>query len=469
MTKRVFALAVMAGTVFSAQAQVIGSWNEALIDATRAEPLAGPGFISRAGGMLHLAMYNAVNALNPGQYEPYAGFSYSAPANTSGEAAAATAANLVLKSVLPVGQHAALDARLAAELAGIADPVARMNGIDLGTASAAHMIALRTGDGSADPMPYTPGTNPGDWVPTQAGNPVHPNWGNVTPFGLSSGDQFRPGRLDAYGTMANFLASQEWADNYNEVKDLGKIDRWTPADEEYQIAFFWGNDRDGTSKPPGQLNQITQAYADVQFAGLSAEDRLQQEARLFALVNLAMADAGVAAWDSKYNTDFDLWRPITAIQNGTTDGNPLTDEDATWEPLNHVDPDGPGGPLSADPFSPQFPAWVSGHATFGAAHAGIMAAFFGSDSFSPMLFGTDDPYVPGLQREFDSWSEMAWENALSRLYLGVHYRIDAIDGNQLGFDVAKWTFDNYLRLIPAPSSAVLLGLAGFAAARRRRA
>jgi hypothetical protein len=457
----------LAGCAVGAQGQVIGSWNEALIDATRAEPLAGPGFISRAGAMLHLSMYNAVNALNPGQFESYEGFSYSAPANTSGEAAAATAANLVLKSVLPVGQHAALDARLASELALIADPVARMNGIDLGTASAAHMIGLRAGDGSAGPMPYTPGPNPGDWQPTQAGNPVHPGWGNVTPFGLNTGDQFRPTRFDAYASMADFLASPEWAAEYNEVKDIGRIDRWTPADEEYQIAFFWGNDRDGTSKPPGQLNQITQAFADQAFGALSPEDRLQQEARLFGLVNLALADAGVAAWDAKYNTDFDLWRPITAIQNGGTDGNAATDADPTWEPLNNVDPDG-AGPLSADPFSPQFPAWVSGHATFGAAHAGIMAAFFGSDSFSPMLFGTDDPYVPGLQREFSSWSDMAWENALSRLYLGVHYRIDAIDGNDLGFDIAKWTFDNYLRLIPAPSTAALLGVAVLGAARRRR-
>lgn len=468
MQSNKIALALVAGTLWTAStsAQVIGSWNEALMDATRNQPLAGPGYISRAGAMLNLAMYNAANALNPGQYESYEGFSYAAPANTSGTASAAVAANLVLKSVLPAGQHAALDARLASELSAIADPVALNNGIDLGIASASHMIALRASDGSSIPTPYIPGPNPGDWVPTQPGDPVHAHWGNVTPFGLNSGDQFRPDRLENYGTMSNFLQSQEWADNYNEVKALGSINSWTPADEEYQVAFFWANDRDGTFKPPGHLNSITQTYADVAFAGLNAEDRLQQESRLFALLNLAMGDAGVAAWDSKYNTDFDLWRPVTAVQNGSTDGNAQTDEDATWQPLNNIDPDG-AGPMAADPFSPQFPAWVSGHATFGAAHAGIMTAFFGSDSFSPMLFATDDPYVAGLEREFDSWSEMAWENAISRLYLGVHYRIDAIDGNALGYDVANWTFDNYLRQIPAPGSVSVLAI-GLVLVRRRR-
>ncbi len=464
---RVMAVAAVAGMCASAfGTNVIAQWNEAFIQATRDQPLAGPGFISRASAMMHVAMYNAVNAVNGG-YESYGGFNGSAAGNTSREAAAAVAANQVLKSVLAPNQHAALDSLLNTQLAGIADVAARNNGIMLGMSAANHMINLRSGDGSGNPISYTPGTNPGDWQPTQPGNPVHPHWGNVQTFGLNNGSQFRPNRLESYGTMDNFLQSQEWADNYNEVKALGSIDSWTPADEEYQVAFFWGNDRDGTSKPPGQLNQITQAYADRAFQGLSAEARIEQESRLFALVNLAMADAGIAAWDSKYNTDFDLWRPITAIQNGDFDGNDQTAGDPNWQPLNNVDPDGPG-PMTADPFSPQFPAWVSGHATFGAAHAGIMAAFFGSDSFEAMSFGTDDPYVPGLTREFDSWSEMAWENALSRLFLGVHYRIDAVDGNALGFDIAQWIFANYLRRVPAPGGVALLAVAGLAASRRRR-
>ena len=459
----VAALCTWQGTTVCAQ-DVILSWNEALIQATRNDPLNGPGYISRAGAMMHTAMYNAVN---DGSHESYEGFNYAAPANTSRKAAAAVAAHGVLTSVLPASQHNALHAQLNWQLSQIADPVARANGINMGVASANHMLQLRAQDGHNSTQPYTFGTNPGDWVMTQPGDPIHSHWGNVAPFTLASGSQFRPNRLTNYGTMENFLASDEWATNLNEVKALGSVNSWTPADDEYQMAFFWANDRDGTAKPPGHMNMITQTFAEREFAGLDEDTRMQQQARMFALVNLAMADAGIAAWDSKYNTDFDLWRPTTAVQNAHLDGRLDTEADPNWEPLNHIDPDG-DGPMTADPFSPQFPAWVSGHATFSAAHASILEAFFGSDTFDPILLGTDDPYVLGLEREYSSFSQMAWENALSRLYLGVHYRIDAIDGNALGYDVARWTFANYLRPVPAPAGSVVLAMGMLVCARRRR-
>ena len=455
------ALAVCAGT----RADVITDWNQLYREAIRQAP-NGPGEIARAGAMMHAAMFNAVNAVDQ-THNAYGGFGVTAGSGTSRAAAAAVAAHSVLTSLYPASLHGAFDSQLATSLGAIPDGPGKTAGITLGNQAANHIIALRSGDGHDADSSYTPGMAPGDWVPTQAGPAVHPQWGNVTPWGLSSGAQFRPNRLAAYGTMANFLASDEYRDQFNDVKENGRIDRWTPADEQYQIAFFWGNDRNGTFKPPGHLNSITQTFADKAFAGLSEDERLSQNARLYALLNIALADAGIAAWDCKYNSQFDLWRPITGIQNADSDGNPNTISDPTWEPLNHVDPDG-AGPLAADPFSPQFPAYISGHATFGAAHAAIMREFFGSDAFDPTLFGTDDPYVQGLQREFSSWEAMARENARSRVYLGVHWQMDGDDGYLTGTGVGEWIFSHYLTAVPTPGSLALIGVAMIPLLRRRR-
>ncbi|MDX9910900.1 MAG: hypothetical protein RBS39_03610 [Phycisphaerales bacterium] len=468
------AAACVAGCAGLASAQdVIELFNGVYQDAIRNETPgalsanAGPGAISRAGAMMHVAMFNAVNA-GTNKYESYGSFEFAGANDASRQVAAAVAAHQVISSLYTSGATLAQSqAALNSVLASVPDGQAKTRGIQLGQASASHIMQLRAGDGWNNTIPYTPGSSAGDWVPTQPGDPVHPHWGNVTPWGIQSGDQFRPNRLASYGTMENFLASQEYADNFNDVKENGRIDRWTPADEEYQVAFFWGNDRYGTYKPPGHLNNITREFIDREWAGLGADERLEKSSRLFALLNIAMADAGIAAWDCKYNTEFDLWRPITGIRNADLDGNPLTLPDENWEPLNHVDPDG-DGPMTADPFSPNFPAYMSGHATFGAAHAAIMREFFGGDSFDPMLFSTDDPYVEGLLREFASWEDMARENGRSRIYLGVHWQVDADDGYLAGTGAGEWIYANYLRAIPSPGGLALLGVGGLVGLRRRR-
>jgi hypothetical protein len=469
-------ISAVAGSVRASD--LIIDWNNVLLDAIRTNPggvgVGGPGAISRTGAIMHAAMFNAVNAVDQTHfsYDPNSTFSPGAAGGADKFAAAAVAANRTLRALYPAALQPIFDARLNSDLASIPDGPAKAAGISLGEYSATHMLALRANDGwDADPS-YSFGSNPGDFQMPQAGSPVHPHWGNVTPFGMTSGSQFRTDRIGAYGSMENFLASQEYTDNFNDVKQNGSIDSWTPADDEYKIAFFWANDRNGTSKPPGQLNQITQTMADRQFAGLNASDRLSQSARLFALLNLAMGDAGVAAWDVKYNTPYDLWRPITGIQQADADGNINTISDPSWQPLNHVDPDGPG-PMSADPFTPPFPAYVSGHATFGAAHAAIMREFFGdSDSIlgGPLTFGTDDPFLPaGYTRTFSSWEDMARENGRSRVYLGVHWQIDADDGYTIGDNLGQWMFDNYLRAVPTPGATMLLAVGAVVGLRRRRA
>jgi hypothetical protein len=478
---RIPVLLLSAGLVVSsaghASADVILDWNNVYLNVLR-QTQGGPGFMSRTGAMVHAAMFNAVNAVDQSHfaYDPAGNFNPGNVAGASREAAAAVAAHRVMSGVYagsPLQGY--FDSTLASSLAAIPEGPAKSAGMVLGDYAGVHMLNTRQNDGwDADPS-YTPVNAPGFWQPTQAGDPISPHWGKVQTWGMMDGAQFRPNRLMAYGTMENFLQSQEYADNYNGnaelgipgVKDLGRVDRWTPDDEEYKIAFFWGNDRDGTYHPPGHLNEITQVVAAQQFAGMTPEERLSQHARLFALTNIAMADAGIAAWDCKYETPFDLWRPITGIQNAHLDGNPQTISDPAWEPLNHVDPDGPG-PMLPDPFSPQFPAYISGHATFGAAHAAVMAAFFGTDEIT-FTVGTDDPYVPeGYTRTFNSFSEAAWENALSRIYLGVHWYIDAVDGNQVGYHIGDWIFAHYLQEVPAPGAGLLLALGGAAAGFRRR-
>ncbi|MBM4074343.1 MAG: vanadium-dependent haloperoxidase, partial [Planctomycetes bacterium] len=144
-----------------------------------------------------------------------------------------------------------------------------------------------------------------------------------------------------------------------------------------------------------------------------------------------------AAWDAKYNTNIDLWRPISAIRLADQDGNSKTTADPNWEPLN--------------PFSPPFPAYVSGHATFGATHAAVMAGYFGTDTCT-FTITSEDPFYKALgaqagPRTYKKFSDAAWENAISRLYLGVHYRFDATDGNRTGTAIGRYAVTSSLRRI----------------------
>jgi hypothetical protein len=422
-----------------AQDEVI-TWDRLLRDTTRA--IGGPPTpLSRSGAMLHTAMYDAVNSIEK-THQAYGGM---VPASNSASqsAAAAAAAHRIMTNLYP-SRAAIFDAQYATSLAAIAPGAARDEGVAVGLAAANNIIALRTGDGSEIVTPYVPGTNPGDWRPDPlhpGQSPATPGWGNVKPWAMTSGAMFRPPPPPA-------LTSPEYAANVNEVKAYGQKNSVIRSAEQTLIGNFWGNDHDGTAKPPGHLNMITETISQMQ--GLS----LAENARLYALTNISMADAGICAWDAKYGTAIDLWRPITAIREADTDGNPDTIADPTWEP--ELD------------FTPPFPAYTSGHATFGAAHAAALAAFFGTDSMT-FTIGTDDGNVPlGYQRTFNSFSAMAIENAESRIYLGVHYRFDATFGNTCGNSIGDYVGDNLLLAVPSPSVAGVLASTGILAGRRRR-
>ena len=419
---------LLLGAARLSAADVVVDWNNVLLDTIRAT--GGPPCpISRAHALLHAAIYDAVNSIDR-RHEPYLDF-VSAPVGASADAAAAAAAHRVLKALFPA-RAAVYDAAVTASLATVPNGPNKTAGVTLGRAVADALLSERADDGTQTNPTYVIGTNPGDWRPTFPDNtspPFNPGWGNAVPWTMIAGDQFRPlGPLNMK-KMSTLLSHPKYADQVNEVKALGSRTSTIRTAEQTRIAYFWANDVNGTYKPPGHLNAITQVVSHDR--GLS----MIENARLFALINLAMGDAGVVAWDAKYNTNIDLWRPISAIRLADTDGNSRTVADRNWLPLN--------------PFSPPFPAYISGHATFSAAHAAVMAGYFGTDSVT-FTITSEDPFYAGLgggSRTFRKFSDAAWENALSRLYLGVHYRFDATDGNRAGTDLGKYVVQNYLRSI----------------------
>jgi PAP2 superfamily len=405
-------------------------WNNVYLEAIRRKGGA-PCPIARAGAMMHAAMYDAVNSID-NTHQPYLS-KIPAPLSSSAEAAAAQAAYVILSHIYPE-QRAMFDLNLEDSLNRISAEDSIQNvqsGQQVGIATAYAMIAQRTYDGSENNTPYTPGNNAGDWRPTGSGDAVTPNWFQVHPFTMTSGSQFRPSRPAGYATKKQLLSSPEYAAQFNEVQQLGSKDSAQRTDEQRQIAFFWANDLDGTYKPPGHLFRMTQIVSQQRQLSLA------ENARLFALVGLALGDAGILAWDAKYATDLDLWRPETAVRLANTDGNPATVKDEAWEPLS-VMRDG------TTRFSPPFPAYVSGHATFGATHAGIMRNFFGTDNVTFKL-DTEDPSVPGVQRSFNSFSSAALENGRSRVYLGVHFQWDADAAYVSGTHLADYVFANFLQ------------------------
>lgn len=441
------ALALLAG---AASADVVTDWQDVYKQAIRFTGGA-PCPVSRGGPMMSLAMYDAINAIDAAidigsSHKPYLHNLLPADPGASREAAAASAA---YHTLLPLYGSNLQCLALILEayndsLSAIPAGPAKTAGVIYGAYIAAEMKGARAGDGSANGFLYEYGANPGDFRVTPDGPNIPaftPHWGACLAYGIQNGAQFRPTRLTDYGSMAGLLTSQEYTDNINGsidvpgVRDLGDRFSTTRTEDQTEIAWFWANDRNGTYKPPGHLVEISQVVSGLE--GLS----LSENARMFALVNMAIGDACIAAWDVKYNTPIDLWRPIDAVRETLDDGNPSTVPVADWLPLND--------------FTPPFPAYVSGHGTMGAAHAGIMAALFG-DEYT-FTVGSDEfavnpglGYPANLTRTFHRFSDAAWENAISRIYLGVHFYFDATDSNTLGYDVAAWIMENYLLPVDCP-------------------
>ena len=393
--------------------QPVIDWNQVLFSLVNT-PGAQPANIqpTRNFAILHAAIYDAVNSIDR-THEPYL-ISVRAPRGASETAAADAAAHTALVGLYPA-QQSSLDTDYMAELAKVADGPAKDKGIRLGQQVATDLLAIRANDGSSViPPPFVAGTNPGDYRPTPPNlpTPVFTTWGQVTPFVLDSGNQFRPAPPPA-------LTSDAYATAINEVESLGSATSTTRTPDQTQIGQFWS--------PPIQnfWNQIAQSVA------LSHHSDLPTTARLFAALNLSFADSVIAFYDAKYT--YNLWRPVTAIRLADTDGNPDTVADPNWLPL--------AGNTAADPSYP------GAHSTISAAGADVLASFYGNKQH----FSVSSPALAGVTRSFSSFSAAAEEAGLSRIYAGQHTRIDHVAGLALGHDVADFVLHN--SLLPAKGSA----------------
>ena len=437
---------------------VVLDWNSTFLNAVQAEgkadiaadvkleenensieaiPGVAPPIEARDGAILHTAIYDAVYALSDDPRSSGIAQLPDTPAGASQEAAAVGAAHTVLSELFPE-QQATFDAQRDRSLAEISDdPTAEEIGFDFGLEVAEAILTERSNDGTSfAQVPYTPGTAAGDYKEIREPDPTKPlpenltenglekvtallpNWGRVIPFAIDSTADFRP------QGQPNF-SSPNYARDLNEVRRKGGLvntDETTieRTKDETQIAQFWSYDRPDTFRPPGQWNQIAQEVAIDQ--GNSLEDN----ALLFAELNVAMADAGIVAWDGKYA--FEQIRPVTAIRNADDDNNPNTTADPDWEPLITT---------------PNFPDYISGHSAFSGAAAGVLEDFFGND----VSFEIPTQELPGVSREFtsmgstSSFEVAARENADSRLFGGVHVEISNVDGVQTGLDVADFVLN----------------------------
>jgi hypothetical protein len=392
--------ALLIGTL--ARGDVVTDWNTAALDAIRAGHTPPP-IASRSLAIVHVSIYDAVNGIAR-TYEPYLVQS-AVPAGASREAAASAAAHRALVNLFPAAASS-FDALHAAILATIPNGPQKVAGMVWGEFVADQILAARANDGSDAIVPPPDGSGPGMWVPTPPALAPYllPQWGFVAPFTMTSSSQFRPPGPPS-------LDSEQYAADYNEVKELGAASGSTRTAEQTQIALFWA-DGAGTETPPGHWNSIAQIIAAGQ------GNTLEENARLFALLNIAMADAAICAWDAKYT--FHFWRPVTAIN--------FAEPELNWASFI---------------VTPPFPDYVSGHSTFSGAAATVLPFFYGTEDL-PFTTGSD--FLPGVTRSFSTCLDAAEEAALSRLYGGIHFRSANEDGLQAGISIGEWTDNHYLQL-----------------------
>jgi hypothetical protein len=394
---------VLAGSLLASafvRADAITDWNELGVAAVAAARLS-PDAQSRSLAMMHIAMFEAVNSIQP-RYAPYRK-QLAAEPGALPQAAAAAAAHQVLVKLF-ADQAKDFDAAYQADLAKLPDGPGKASGVRLGEQSAAAILAEREKDGSAAPITYRPFTQPGKYVPTTF--PASSTWHALTPFVIKSGKQFRPAAPYA-------LTEAKWAADYNEVKRMGAKTGSARNAEQTEIAQFWQIVGAATYNP------VTRQVAAAK--GLDLTDN----ARLFALSSIASADTAIAIFDAKYAHNF--WRPVTAIRNGDIDGNDATVLDAAWEPF------------IATPMHPEYPC---AHCTFQGAAAGVLQVLYGD---SPAKFSLTSTAAPGVTRSFTRLSDYVAEVVNARIYEGVHYRASGEVGAALGRSIAEHVVQNCLQ------------------------
>jgi hypothetical protein len=388
----------------AARADTVTEWN-AIMQATVTAPPTNANFQARHGAIVQLAVFEAVNSII-GDYEPYLGV-IEAPAWASPDAAAIAAAHRTLVALRP-DKTAALDAARDASLAAIPDGPAKLAGIAVGEEAADAILLLRADDGWNAVVPYTPGTDPGDWQPAPPTfSPASlPGWGQVTPFGLESGSQFRSPPPPALG-------SAKYARDYNEVMLLGRFDSPFRPQDRTDVARFYA-----AASPVVVWNSAARQVSAAQ------EMTLSENARIFALLGMAMADASIAVYDTKYH--YNLWRPVTAIRNGDLDGNKRTERDPDWLPLITT---------------PAFPSYGSGHATLSGAARRVLEHVFGKKDHEITL---TTPSLPDVVLDYTAFSQITDDIDDARIYGGIHFRFDQKAGASQGKKVGSYILENYM-------------------------
>jgi hypothetical protein len=389
----------------AAHADTIPDWN--LITAqTLQTARAGTGLAhSRVYAMVHGAMFDAVNALDR-RYHAYAA-EFEAPPGASPDAAAAVAAHTVLVELYPQYQ-ATLDAAREAALAKIPDGPAKTDGIALGHAAAKAMLGRRLHDRMSAQAAFARRDGPGAFQPPGNASPIGTQWGAVTPFTLENIQEFRfPGPPP--------LTSERYARDFAEVKALGGKNNRQRTAEQTAIALLW----EPTS--PITYNAMLRELPE-----LRQKSRVEQ-ARVFALMNMAGSDALILGWEAKYR--FSFWRPETAIRNADADGNDATSADPAWESLR-------------SPF-PAHPEYPSGHALFTGATATVLREFFGTDRITVTVTNPEAK----ITRTFTSFSEIGKSVEDARVWAGIHFRSADVDGTDMGRRVAEYALKHCMRPI----------------------
>jgi hypothetical protein len=411
------------------RADAVTDWNAIAIQiisnapcpaAPCANPPVHPGATATLdSAMVQAAVYDAVESIT-GRFRPYAVHVPGASGSTA--AAVAKAAHDVLVNRFP-SLTGTLDTTyhdyLTAHSLSESDP-----GVAVGAQAAAGIIALRANDGSfpsPPPPPFTGGNAPGEWRPTisyQPGPPASnspmlaPWLATVTPFTLKSPSQFRPVAPPA-------LTSHRYATAYNEVKALGARFNSARTTDQTNLALFFNTNF---------LAVYNRVARDVANARLS---NIDDSARLFALFNLAIADATITAWDSKRH--FVFWRPVTAIQEGDSDGNPDTIGDPDWQPLINT---------------PNYPDYTSGANNVTGAWTRSLALFFGTDEMDFTLH-TTNATAPVQTVDYHRFSDVAHDVVNARIWEGIHFRFADVQARKQGRHVAQWVFSHFLRSVDA--------------------
>jgi hypothetical protein len=398
--------ATSAATATADDPTVVSDWNEIAVTTLAADTTKQAVEHMLYTAFVQAAVYDAVVGVK-GRYEPYS-FHARARRGTSAQAAAVAAAYKVLVTYVPAAQ-ATLDEKYAASLAQIPDGRAKTRGIAFGTRAAEHLIRLRANDGRNAPIEFTQPPAPGVWRPTPPGFlPMMAPWlGRVTPLLVRSATQFAPPDPPK-------LTSARYTRDFNEVKALGSATSTerTPAQTD-TARFFSGN-------PLVQYNTALRDQVRVRHLDIV------EAARMFAAVDMSVADALISVWYAKYVYGF--WRPITAINLADTDGNPATVADPTWTPL-----------LA----NPPYPEYPSGYNVFNSTVTHGLEELFETRHLRLTLTSTAVP--PEVVRRYDSGRALRRDVVDARVWLGIHFRFADTAARDMGRRLTDWTLDHYFQ------------------------